>query len=298
MRTGKDGGNDRARAVSRNVHISAPHPRFDVGTPAQAAYIFKATGSKSLLIAGRTPTAFLNLSPCISTASLSAPIKSTVHPKFHTCSHYLLVVSQREPFFDASLAIYAWQQRRGCPLSMCAYIQMHGNRSSTCPLDQIFLSAGLGRSSTAKAWYIDCDGRPMKRLRGHLQLAFPLWNVSLPPNSSCALTATRNVVGRYINGVDEHSVCHTGADPPAVSGEFIHVEQDDTFRWAESYKMWAAAVRKTFVVTCADEMSVDPDTGLCLFSRPREPAGDPVFDFVPRFEPECPCVMAFVDSPV
>jgi hypothetical protein len=62
--------------------------------------------------------------------------------------------------------------------------------------------------------------------------------------------------------------------------------------------MWAAAVRKTFVVTCADEMSVDPDTGLCLFSRPREPAGDPVFDFVPRFEPECPCVMAFVDSPV
>jgi hypothetical protein len=61
----------RREAVSRNVHISAPHSGFDVGTPAQAAYIFKATGSKSLLIAGRTCTAFLNPSPCISTAFLS-----------------------------------------------------------------------------------------------------------------------------------------------------------------------------------------------------------------------------------
>ena len=61
----------RREAVSRDVHISAPHPGFDVGTPAQAAYIFKATGSKSLLIAGRTRTAFLNPSPCISTGSLS-----------------------------------------------------------------------------------------------------------------------------------------------------------------------------------------------------------------------------------
>ena len=60
----------RREAVSRNVHISAPHPGFDVGTPAQAAYIFKATGSKSLLIAGRTRTAFLNPSPCISPSSL------------------------------------------------------------------------------------------------------------------------------------------------------------------------------------------------------------------------------------
>ena len=120
----------------------------------------------------------------------------------------------------------------------------------------------------------------MKRLRGHLQLAFPLWNVSLPPDSSCALTATRNVVGRYINGVDEHSVCHTGADPEEVSGEFIHVEQDDTSRGAESYKMWAAAVRRTFGTTCAEGMSVDRDTGLCAYSRPRGPAGDPVFDYL------------------
>lgn len=258
----------RREAVSRDVHISAPHPGFDVGTPAQAAYIFKATGSKSFLMAGRTRTAFLNPSPCISTASLSGYYETDP-------AH-----NNGEPFFDASLAIYDWQQRRGCPSSTCAYIQMHGKRSSTCPLDQIFLSAGLGRSSTSKAWYIDSNDRPVKRLRGHLQLAFPLWNVSLPPDSSCALTATRNVVGRYINGVDEHSVCHTDADPSDVSGEFIHVEQDDTSRGAKSYKLWAAAVRRTFGTICAEGMSVDPDTGLCAYSRPRGPAGDPIFDNV------------------
>lgn len=274
----------RREAVSRDVHISAPHPGFDVGTPAQAAYIFKATGSKSFLMAGRTRTAFLNPSPCISTASLSGyyetdPAHNNV-PFIQDFSYYLLIVLQGEPFFDASLAIYDWQQRRGCPSSTCAYIQMHGKRSSTCPLDQIFLSAGLGRSSTSKAWYIDSNDRPVKRLRGHLQLAFPLWNVSLPPDSSCALTATRNVVGRYINGVDEHSVCHTDADPSDVSGEFIHVEQDDTSRGAKSYKLWAAAVRRTFGTICAEGMSVDPDTGLCAYSRPRGPAGDPIFDNV------------------
>lgn len=159
-------------------------------------------------------------------------------------------------------------------------LSVSGTRYVKCPLQQSHTHIFQGRTSTSKAWYIDSNDRPVKRLRGHLQFAFPLWNVSLPPDSSCALTATRNVVGRYINGVDEHSVCHTVADPSDVSGEFIHVEQDDSSRGAESYKMWAAAVRRTFGTTCAQGMTVDPDTGLCAYSRPRGPAGDPVFDFV------------------
>ena len=51
-------------------------------------------------------------------------------------------------------------------------------------------------------------------------------------------------------------------------------------RGAESYEMWAGAMRRTFETTCAEGMSVDPDTGLCAFSRPRTIADDPAFDFV------------------
>lgn len=40
-------------AVSRYIHISAPHPVYDNGTSRQAAAIFNATGAKSLFISGR-----------------------------------------------------------------------------------------------------------------------------------------------------------------------------------------------------------------------------------------------------
>jgi hypothetical protein len=118
----------------------------------------------------------------------------------------------------------------------------------------------------------------VKRLKGHLQLTIPAWSVSLPPDSSCVLTATRNVVGRYINGVPEHSVCQAGANPTEALGEFVHIEQDDLSRGAGSYEMWAGAIRRTFETSCAEGMSVDPDTGLCAFSRPRTVAYDPAFD--------------------
>ena len=52
-------------AISRSVHISAPHPRYDLGTVEQAASVFGNTGAKSLLVPGRTRTAFLKSSDCI-----------------------------------------------------------------------------------------------------------------------------------------------------------------------------------------------------------------------------------------
>ena len=49
----------------RDIHISAPHPGYDLGTVEQAAAIFEATGAKSLLVPGRKRTAFLSNSECI-----------------------------------------------------------------------------------------------------------------------------------------------------------------------------------------------------------------------------------------
>jgi hypothetical protein len=52
-------------AVSRHVHISAPHPIYDPGTPQQAAANFANTGAKSLFVAGRHRDAYL-ASSCVS----------------------------------------------------------------------------------------------------------------------------------------------------------------------------------------------------------------------------------------
>lgn len=52
-------------AVRRHIHLSAPHPQWDLHTPTQAAAIFKTTGAKSLSIPGRIRTAFLDPTDCV-----------------------------------------------------------------------------------------------------------------------------------------------------------------------------------------------------------------------------------------
>lgn len=54
------------RAVSRFIHISAPHPASEFGTMRQAAALFKATGAKSLLVPGRLRAAFREPTDCVS----------------------------------------------------------------------------------------------------------------------------------------------------------------------------------------------------------------------------------------
>lgn len=51
-------------AVSRYIHISAPHPIYDSGTPAEAAAIFKRTGAKTLFVPGRHREAYL-INSCV-----------------------------------------------------------------------------------------------------------------------------------------------------------------------------------------------------------------------------------------
>jgi hypothetical protein len=72
-------------AVSRIIHISAPHPLFDTGTPTQAAAIFKRTGAKSLLVAGRHRAARDSTFTCMgSVYSTTDPAHNAV--RFHLAS--------------------------------------------------------------------------------------------------------------------------------------------------------------------------------------------------------------------
>ncbi|KIM37757.1 hypothetical protein M413DRAFT_448272 [Hebeloma cylindrosporum] len=241
-------------AVSRSVHVSAPHPGYDLGTVEQAASVFETTGSKSLLVPGRTRTAFLESSDCI------VPVSSKQDYYMTDPAH-----NDLEPFFDASVSIYDWQQEQGgCPSSTCAFVQFHGKGPSTCASDDVFLSSGIGNSPASKTWYSDPTDRPIKRFQQNLQHAFPSWNINLPSDSNCPLTATKNVVGRHLNGIQVHNVCSKGATSRMATGEFVHAEQASLARDTRFYDGWSQAMIDTFDATCVDGMVVDPKTKMCM----------------------------------
>jgi hypothetical protein len=56
-------------AIMRDIHLAAPHPAYDLFTPEQAGALFKSTGARSLLISGRSRTAYLASSDCVIPAS-------------------------------------------------------------------------------------------------------------------------------------------------------------------------------------------------------------------------------------
>ena len=221
--------------VQRYLHISAPHPWFDGDTPTQAATVFGAVGAKSLLIDGRIRTAYLAGTGCVEGGN-GYYRTDPAHNKL-------------ELFYDTNRAIWAWQEQNGgCPAANCAFIQFHGKAATTCPTDAIFLSTGLARSASSVAWYTDSTPRPVKSLQSRLRANFPTWNVSLPSDSDCTLTATQNVVGRWLNGIDDANVCTQGSTASLAQGVFVHAEQSATARGSGAYAGWIKAVNEAFQV--------------------------------------------------
>ncbi|KAF8634781.1 hypothetical protein AX17_004111, partial [Amanita inopinata Kibby_2008] len=108
-------------AVSRHVHILAPHPLYDRGTEIQAATVFQDIGAKSLYIPGRIQLAFPEPTSCIPPTTGSMYYKTDpAHDK-------------SELFFDTPKRLIGWQNvNGGCLSSACAYIQFHGKNGSTC----------------------------------------------------------------------------------------------------------------------------------------------------------------------
>ncbi|KAK1225207.1 hypothetical protein PQX77_011887 [Marasmius sp. AFHP31] len=225
------------RPTRPGVHLAAPHPQYDLLTPQQAAALFEGIGAKSLLISGRIRTALLNATTCITGSGTVYYATDPAH-------------NDEEPFVTASKEIWRWQQAQGgCPSASCAFIQMHGKGASTCPTDIAFLSTGLGRSASSLAWYTDSVDRPIKRIQKTIRQVNPSWNVSLPSDSNCSLTATLNVFGRFINGVDESLVCEEGATARLATGAFVHIEQAKGSRQPDAYKSWIGALNASFLVT-------------------------------------------------
>lgn len=51
--------------IGTTLHLSAPHPVYDMYTAGQAAHIFEQTGAKSLYVAGRSRQSFHEETDCI-----------------------------------------------------------------------------------------------------------------------------------------------------------------------------------------------------------------------------------------
>ncbi|KAJ7058731.1 hypothetical protein C8F01DRAFT_281409 [Mycena amicta] len=229
-------------AIRLDIHLSAPHPQFDLFTPEQAGALFKAVGARSLLIAGRQRMSYAVPSDCVIPTD-----NTTVYYKTDPAH------DTNEPFFPANIVIRDWQNAHGgCPAATCAFIQLHGKAASTCPTDTMFLSSGLGRSAASIAWYTDTVDRPVKRIKQSLISAFTAaghnFTFSLPSDSECSLTATDNVFGRLLNGVDVGEVCTRGASAEETEGEFVHIEQAIGVREDATgiYDAWAEALKGAF----------------------------------------------------
>ena len=103
-----------------------------------------------------------------------------------------------------------------------------------------------GHDPASLAWYLTQD-LPARRLQAALTDAFPTWNVSLPTDSPCILTASKTVFGKYVNGVPLDELCGTDATPEGATGAFVHVEQAIEARGEEAYEGWVGALRKAFL---------------------------------------------------
>ncbi|KIK55961.1 hypothetical protein GYMLUDRAFT_47427 [Collybiopsis luxurians FD-317 M1] len=243
------------RDISRTIHLSAPHPLFDIGTPQQAAAMFVLSGAHSVLISGRIRMAYEVSTDCIIPAS-----PATIYCKTDPAHDV------NEPFNAANRAIRTWQDINGrCPRKTCAYLQIHGKGASSCPTDTIFISSGLGTSNSSIHWYETQPDLPSRRLKDFASQVFPTFNASLPSDdTSCDLTATDNVFGRLINGIPEADVCTVTANTTTATGEFVHIEQAIIARQSTAYEGWGAVLKKTFPTCCRDGMEEDEQMGLCI----------------------------------
>ncbi|KAL1696279.1 hypothetical protein GGG16DRAFT_121112 [Schizophyllum commune] len=207
-----------------DVHLSAPHPIFDGPVDTQAAALFTQARARSLFISGRHRRAFEAPSDCES--------ESPTGTKYYAT----------DPA-HSTVAIKDWQDAHGgCPTSSCAYIQLHGKAKTTCPQDMAFISSGLGHDPASLAWYLQTD-LPARRLQAALTDAFPTWNISLPTDSPCILTASKTVFGKYVNGVPLGELCGTDATPEGATGQFVHVEQAIEAREERAYEGRASFLR-------------------------------------------------------
>jgi hypothetical protein len=197
--------------ATRQLSHQAVHPIADSTTDSQAVTVFKATGSRSFLMAGAHRDANARASTCCE----DFPESDASH------NSNTMVQATNEALLDY-YGEASWFA-----------IQWHGMAASTCSSTDVYPTHG-----------VDVTPAPTDRiavLRDNVRSLHPTWDVDLPGSGSCGLNATENIQGRLLNGVAADSVCRI--ESPTYTQRFIHIEQDPDFRNPSD---WIAAIEKTF----------------------------------------------------
>jgi hypothetical protein len=199
--------------ATRQLSHQAVHPIFDRGTEEQAVTVFKATDSRSFLMAGAHRNANAAPSACLPDRRES-DASHNANTMVQATNEELLAYYGAAPWFA---------------------IQWHGMADETCQGTDVYPSHGLD----VEPAYTD----KIMVLRDKLLLHHnnPKWRVNLPGSGSCDQTATENIQGRLLNGVAAERVCSTAAS--SYTQKFIHIEQHKEFR---DPKDWIAPITDTF----------------------------------------------------
>ncbi|KAJ3099260.1 hypothetical protein HDU97_003324 [Phlyctochytrium planicorne] len=215
------------------LHLQAPHPIFDGNTDLLATDVFRnVKGFRSLLLANRHRNAFKSDNPCL--PNLGYSITDPAH-------------NSAEPFFAYSTSILKFENARTCPKQdSCGILQLHGKGDDTCASDSAFVTAGtsVGSAYTRNPQWI------ANRLLHALQVSSVSngldWQVTSPVTSDCGLTATRNVVGKVLNGVDGGMVCSPNAvKSTSVTGRFAHIETAEARGYCFAILNWGSGAEVT-----------------------------------------------------
>ena len=199
--------------AARELAIAIPHPIYDLDTRVQGITVFRATLSRSFLMAGT----HRNASGTTSTCQPSYKEADAAH------NADLMFLAGTE----ALLAHYGsrrWHQ-----------IQFHGLGSGPCPDTDVFISHGEHRDAVPANDIV-------LTLRDHLVREHPAWRVTLD-GGGCDYDGGSNVAGRLIGGVPRDRVCTD--DPPSRVETFIHIEQKPGFRGAAD---WIGSIVATWPV--------------------------------------------------
>jgi hypothetical protein len=199
-------------SAARQLCHQAAHPKTDSSTELQAAGVFKATKSRSFLMAGAPRNTNTAQSSC-QAGYLSADVAHNAVNMFQATTERLLDHYGASPWYA---------------------VQWHGKASSSCPTLRVYMTHG----STAVAQPSD----PVAVLKANMaKYHDATWIIGIPGSGSCTLTATENVQGRLLNGVAPGLVCAASAS--GYSGRFVSIEQDIDFRLPAD---WVHAVMDTW----------------------------------------------------
>lgn len=183
---------------ARELSIAVPHPIYDADTETEAVDIFRETAARALLLAGTHRCANSETSPCDGATTVCGESRYRVSDAAHFARGVLQ--STHEEILTHTPNTFA--------------LNLHGHGSASCP--DFFLSNG---ALPARQILFDLQNA----LRAQREVSVGVYGDG---GTSCDLTGTTNVQGRFQNGSPDP--CAVAA--AASSGYFIHLEQSRRVR--------------------------------------------------------------------